>query len=287
MQHIYLLDNTQTRGTDIDSVLITGAGFLAKGLTKELLYRGVRRVCIYSRNEYSQYLFAQSVDNDRLRMFLGDVRDKERLEIAMRGIDTVIHTAALKRVEVGRYNPTEMLETNVTGSSNVIKTCAAAGVRRAILISSDKAVEPLNCYGVSKAAAEHLWIGANDMSLGPEYVAVRYGNVAGSTGSLIPIWRAAKGEVEVRHPDATRFWMSLDDAVQCVMREMDSQPGSIDMPTMPAYRLADMAEAMGVRYRVTKLQPGEKMHESIMPGVTSEHARRMSVTELREALERV
>lgn len=229
----------------------------------------------------------QEVGDQRIRFFIGCVRDRERLEWAMRGVDTVIHTAALKRVEVGRYNPTEMLHTNVTGSNNVAFAAAAAGVKRAILISSDKAVEPTNCYGVSKSAAEHLWTGAHEMSLGPAYVSVRYGNVSGSTGSLIPIWRAANGEVEVRHLDATRFWITLDEAVQCVMGAMSVPSGSMVIPQMPAYRLGDMAEAMGVSYRVTKLRSGEKMHESITPGCTSEMARRMSVQELKEALKSV
>lgn len=246
------------------------------------------RVCVYSRNEYTQHLLAQEFGNDpRLRMFIGDVRDRERLDVAMRGVHTVIHTAALKRVEVGRYNPTEMLATNVTGSGNVAFAAAAAGVKRAILISSDKAVEPLNCYGVSKAAAEHLWTGAHDMSLGPEYVAVRYGNVAGSTGSIIPTWRAAKGVVDLRHPDATRFWITLTDAVQCVEQAMGAKAGEMVIPTMPTFRVGDLATAMGVPYRITGLQPGEKMHESVSLGVTSEHVRRMSVGELREALKAV
>lgn len=273
---------------NIDNVLITGAGFLARGLVQELLARDCRRICIYSRNEFNQYQMRQEFGNDsRLRFFVGDVRDRERLTMAMSGVDMVIHTAALKRVEVGRYNPTEMVRTNVDGSHNVIMAAADRSVLRAILISSDKAVEPANAYGCSKALAEHLWLGAHEMTLGPAYTAVRYGNVAGSTGSVVPLWRNAMGPVEVRDPEATRFWITRQEAVNLVMSAANLPGGSVLVPRLPAYRLGDLATAMGVPYEVTKLEPGEKMHESMEPGRTSADARRMTVQELREALKSV
>lgn len=179
----------------IDSILITGgSGFLARGLVRALLVRGCERICLYSRGEYAQFVMRQEFgDNKRLRWMVGDVRDKERLARAMHGVHTVIHAAALKRVEVGQYNTSEVMLTNICGTQNVIDAAVHAGVRKAVFISSDKAVEASNAYGCSKAMGEHLWAGAHAMSLGPEFVAVRYGNVAGSTGSVIPVWRAAKG----------------------------------------------------------------------------------------------
>lgn len=270
------------------NVLITGAGYLARGLVAEFLRQGSRRICIYSRNEANQARFRQEVNSDpRVRFFLGDVRDRGRLQTAMRGVDTVVHAAALKRVEACRYNMHEVVQTNVVGTQNVADAAAAAGVHKAVFISSDKAVEATNGYGASKAMGEHIWHGAHEMSLGPRYVSVRYGNVAGSTGSVIPTWRAAAGEVELRDPDVTRYWITLQEACDLVVRAVSAKSGDMLIPDLPAYRLGDLAEAMGVQYRVTHLELGEKRHESMRPGETSEKARRMTVEELREALKLV
>lgn len=252
-----------------------------------LLGRGCERICLYSRGEYAQFLMRQEFGDDpRLRWMIGDVRDPARLRRAMRGVDCVIHAAALKRVEVGRYNPSEAVATNVVGTQNVIEAAADSNVRRAVLISSDKAVEPTNIYGCSKSMSEHLWAGAMAMSLGPAYSAVRFGNVAGSTGSVIPTWRAARGPVEVRDPDATRFWITRAEASALVMEAMESGYPLL-VPDLPAYRLGDLAEVMGVDYYVTSLESGEKPHESMSPGWSSDKARRMTVDELREALKSI
>src|SRR5262245_28460613 len=178
------------------SVLITGgSGFLAHGLVHQLLADGCERICLYSRGEYAQAQMRYAFDDDkRLRWFIGDVRDEDRLEVAMDGVDSVIHAAALKRIEVGAYNPEEMYKTNVVGSRNVIHAARRAGVKKAVLVSSDKAFEPVSPYGQTKALAESLFLGANAvMPNGPRFAVCRYGNVAGSTGSVIPTW---KGYVE-------------------------------------------------------------------------------------------
>lgn len=254
---------------------------------RALLERGCERICLYSRGEYAQFLMRQEFgDDSRLRWMVGDVRDPARLRRSMRGIDCVIHAAALKRVEVGRYNPSEVVSTNVVGTQNVIEAAADAGVSRAVFVSSDKAVEPTNIYGCSKAMGEHLWAGAMAMSLGPVYGAVRFGNIAGSTGSVIPTWRAAIGAVEVRDPEVTRFWITQKDAAELVMRAIESDAPML-VPDLPAYRLGDLAEAMGINYYVTRLEGGEKPHESMSPGWSSDKARRMTVHELRTALESV
>lgn len=253
---------------------------------RALLARGCERICLYSRGEYAQFLMRQEFEDDkRMRWMVGDVRDKERLTRAMHGVNTVIHAAALKRVEVGQYNTSEVMATNIAGTQNVIDAAVQAHVSKAVFISSDKAVEPANAYGCSKAMGEHLWAGAQAMSLGPDFVAVRYGNVAGSTGSVIPRWRAAKGVVEVRNPDVTRFWITLSEASQLVMQAIDADPvGRMIVPSLPAYRLGDLADAMCVDYRITSLEDGEKMHESMAPGVSSDMAPRMTVGELRQEL---
>lgn len=272
-------------------VLITGGtGYLGHGLARKLLADGAMRVCIYSRGEFAQSKMRAALNDDnRLRWFIGDVRDRQRLERAMDGIDTVIHAAALKRIEVGRYNPDEMLKTNVDGSWNVIEAAREAGALKVVLVSSDKAFEPISPYGFTKALAEALFLSANDISpRGPRYAVCRYGNVAGSTGSVIPTWREVLklgGGVPVTDPECTRFYMTLDEAVELVLRTaMEMRGGEVEIPSLPAYRLGDLAEAMGAVMCVKGLREFEKRHEAMAPGNSSDKARRMSVEELRGAI---
>ena len=244
-------------------------------------------------------------NNPALRFFIGDVRDVGRLERAMHGIGLVIHAAALKRIEVGEYDSGEMVKTNIEGAVNVIEAAMRAPMwgpvhammypRRVVALSTDKACEPTNLYGASKLAAEKLFLAANNSAgaRGPIFAVTRYGNVAGSTGSVIPIWRRLNSQglpVTMTHPDATRFWMTGDQAVDLVLRTAaDMQGGELVIPELPAYRLGDLALAMDLLrgLHIVGLKPGEKLHESMRPGQTSEHARRMSVDELREGLKHV
>lgn len=270
------------------SVLITGgSGFFGRGFAQKMLDVGVERVCIYSRSEYSQHLMRKEFGDDpRLRFFVGDVRDVTRLTRAMDGIDLVVHAAALKRVEVGEYDSAEMCKTNVVGSMNVIDAAIEAGVKKVVALSSDKACEPSNCYGATKLVSEKLFLAANNArgANGPIFAVCRYGNVSGSTGSVIPRWRSER-VVTMTDPECTRFWMTLDQAVELVRSTADRMKGGeLAIPHLPAYRLGDLADAMGVVYVVTGLTTGEKMHESMCPGQSSENARRMSVEELKEAL---
>lgn len=277
------------------SILVTGgSGFFGRGFVRSALALGAQRVCIYSRGEYAQHLMREEFGGDeRLRFFIGDVRDPDRLRRAMDGCDLVVHAAALKRVEVGEYDSVEMARTNVYGAMNVIKAAHEAGVRRVVALSTDKAFHPVNAYGATKLVAEKLFLAANNDrgQCGPIFAVTRYGNVAGSTGSVIPTWRAAlaRGEsVTVRDPEATRFWMTREEAVQLVLDTARTmRGGELVVPDLPAYRLGDLAEAMGVRFFVTGLLPGEKLHESMEEGKPSDLARRMSVDELKEALRHV
>jgi len=280
------------------SILITGGtSFFAKHFIKYLLEKkeGFERICLYSRNEYNQFLAKQYFnENKRLRWFIGDVRDKDRLKWAMNGIDTVVHAAALKRIEVGFFNPIEMVKTNIDGTINVIEAAMETKPHTVLLLSSDKAVEPRSAYGHSKAMAESLFMAANNTvpTNGPKFLITRYGNVAGSTGSIIPIWRAMKAagkkKVPVTDPECTRFWMYAEEAVQLVYQTvLLGKPGQIAIPTLPAYRIGDLAEAMELDMEIVGLGEFEKKHESMDYGVTSDQARRMSVDELREALEGV
>jgi UDP-N-acetylglucosamine 4,6-dehydratase/5-epimerase len=282
--------------SELGSVLITGgAGFFGRAMARRMLDASLsERVCIFSRDEFKQAEMRRLFGDDkRLRFFIGDVRDRKRLEQAMEGVDVVIHAAALKRIEVGAYNPEEMAKTNVIGSMNVIDAAHACGVERVVFLSTDKAWQPQSPYGQTKALAESLFIAANETygEHGPEFAVTRYGNVAGSTGSVIPTWRAMKAAgqlvVPCSDPEVTRFWMTEDEAVELVLRTIERMPKQVVIPELPAYRLGDLAVAMGLQTKVTGLPAYEKRHEGMGPGNTSDVAPRMSIEQLMEALARV
>jgi UDP-N-acetylglucosamine 4,6-dehydratase/5-epimerase len=280
------------------SVLLTGgAGYFGRAFTRRLLAVGdVERICIYSRCEHRQAAMREEFGDDpRLRFFVGDVRDRDRLARAMEGVDVVVHAAALKRIEVGHYNPDEMVKTNVGGTMNVIDAAiATATVHSVVLLSSDKAYEPVSAYGQSKALAESLVLAANRTHGGscrPRFAATRYGNVMGSTGSVIPRWRAfiARGEVvPVTDPNCTRFWMTVDEAVALVLDTIERMPAEPAIPELPGFCLGDLAMALGATaFRVTGLDRFEKRHESMRAGLSSDTAPRLTVAELRERLAHV
>lgn len=275
----------------IPSVLVTGStGSFGRAFCRFLLQNDLaERVCIYSRGEHAQAaLRAELKDDPRLRFFIGDVRDSTRLVRAMQGVDLVIHAAALKRVEVGRYNPEEMVKTNVLGAMNVVEAARLTGVHKVVALSSDKAFQPVSAYGTSKLMMEQLFISANESSgaVGPVFVVTRYGNVWGSAGSVLPRWleliAGGATEVPVTDPECTRFMMLMSEAIELVMgAAVHGGRGHIAVPTLPAYRLGDLAEALGVGMRVIGLPKYEKLHESMDFGNSSDVARRMSVDELR------
>ena len=276
----------------MSGVLITGGtGYLGHGLVRFMLKAAYGRIRVFSRSEVSQARMQEALGNDeRLGYFVGDVRDLDRLERAMARCSLVIHAAALKRIEVGHYNPDEMVKTNVLGAMNVIEAARRARVRRVVFVSTDKAFEPVSPYGLSKAMAEQLFLAANRQSLGPRFVVCRYGNVAGSTGSVIPVWREQlrRGEqVKVTDPNCTRFWMRLDQAVRLVVQAIDTDEEFI-VPELPAYRLMDLQHAMGIAsVQILGLRPWEKKHEAMGPCGTSETAPRLTIEDLRAELELV
>jgi UDP-N-acetylglucosamine 4,6-dehydratase len=203
----------------------------------------------------------------------------------MAGVDLVIHAAALKRIEVGVSNPDELVKTNVIGTQNVVDAALSVNAA-AVLLSTDKACEPVSAYGYSKALAEAIFQAA-----GPGFAITRYGNVANSTGSVIPLWREMIADgaksVPVTDPECTRFYMTEEEAVDLVMKTAIEMPQEIAIPTLPAYRLGDLAGVLGVNMDIKGLPVWEKLHESMRPGESSDNARRMSVSELREALKYV
>jgi UDP-N-acetylglucosamine 4,6-dehydratase len=277
----------------MNSVLITGGtGSFGQAFARRLLKEGVRRVVILSRGEHAQADMRDQLSNDRLRFFIGDVRDKERLRRAFEGVEVVIHAAALKRIEVGAYDPIEMVKTNVTGTMNVIEAAIDAKIKRVVGLSSDKAWQPISPYGQTKALAESLLLNANNLAgaNGPKFSVTRYGNVAGSRGSVIPRWQAMKksglSSVPVTDPECTRFYMRMDEAVELVLKAIWTNE-QILIPSLPAYRLGDLADVLGVKMDVKGLPAYEKKHEGMDFGNTSDIARRMDRNELAAAVSRL
>ena len=282
----------------LGDVLITGGtGFFGQHFVRRLLTEHMsERICIYSRDEFKQFQMRQAFgDDSRLRWFIGDVRDQARLSRAMRNIETVIHGAALKRIEVGHYNPGEMVKTNVQGTMNVAEACQDNHVRASVLLSSDKAFQPISAYGQSKALAESIFLASNSTggALGTRFLVTRYGNVAGSTGSVIPVWRAAiaAGEtIRVTDSEATRFWMFANEAVDLVLAAAiaPTKARPLLIPQLPAFRLGDLVKAMGVRvYDEVGLPKHEKMHEAMDFYNSSDIATRLTVDQLKEMLTHV
>ncbi len=271
-------------------VLVTGgSGYFGRAFVRAALADGVDRVCIYSRGEHAQAAFREKLTDDpRTRWLIGDVRDRDRLRRAMESVKLVVHAAALKRIEVGHQNPVEMVRTNVDGAVNVIEAAMDAGVERVVFLSSDKAFEPVSAYGQSKALAESLFLAANNTTNRTRFSVCRYGNIFGSTGSVVPLWygmaKAGCASLPLTDPDCTRFFMTRAEAVQLVANTAERMPTDIAIPELPAFRVGDLAEAFGLPVRVLGLGRWEKKHESLCDGRSSDRARRMSVPELREAL---
>lgn len=279
------------------SVLITGgSGFFGTAFTKRLLEMSgePHRIVIYSRSEHRHADMARELlpldPDQRLRFLIGDVRDRDRLRRAMDGIEVIVHAAALKRIETGFYDPIEVSKTNIGGAVNVIEAAMDCRVKKVVALSSDKAHQPVSPYGTSKAFAESLFQSANNMrgNHGPIFASCRYGNVFASAGSVVPTWRKmleTSNIVPVTDPDCTRFFMTIGEAVDLVLSTAESMKGGeIVIPTLAAYRLGDLAEAMGAKMDVRGLPTFEKKHESLADGNSSDKARRMSVAELRAAL---
>ena len=274
------------------SILITGGtGSFGRAFIARLLENaGSERICCFSRGEHAQADLRTEFNDDRLRWFIGDVRDRDRLKRAFEGVHTVVHAAALKRIEVGAYNPIEMVKTNVIGTMNVIEAAMDVGVSKVVALSSDKAYQPISPYGQTKALMEGLMLAANNTSPHTRFAVTRYGNVAGSAGSVIPLWRQqdlANLRMTMTDPDCTRFWMTMDQAVDLVLNTIAEMPGEVAIPYLPTFRLGDLAKAMGYIPEFTGLPRWEKKHEGLSDLLKSNEGRHMTVPELRKALETV
>ena len=266
------------------SILITGGtGSLGQALTRRIYqqYPDVKRLVIFSRDEQKQFLMAQEFPEERyksIRFFLGDVRDKERLVRAMKGIDYVIHAAAMKHVHLAEYNPSECIKTNVNGAENVIYACLESEVTKVVALSTDKACAPINLYGATKLTSDKLFVAANNISGSNKicFSVVRYGNVMGSNGSVIPyfIKKKEEGFLPITDPEMTRFNISLDDGVDMVLHALQNAwGGEIFIPKLPSYRITDIAEAIapGLDQKIIGIRPGEKLHEEMITASDSHY----------------
>ncbi|WP_127500018.1 UDP-N-acetylglucosamine 4,6-dehydratase (inverting) [Actinoplanes solisilvae] len=264
------------------SILVTGAtGSFGKAfLNYALTHLDPQRIVVFSRDELKQYELRQMFGDDpRLRFFLGDIRDKARLERAMHNIDYVVHAAALKQVDTAEYNPSEFVETNINGSQNVIDVSIDKGVKKVVALSTDKASSPINLYGATKLVADKLFIAGNHYAAThPTRLAVvRYGNVMGSRGSVVPLFRklAAEGKsLPITDKRMTRFWITLPQAVKFVVDSFDTmQGGELFVPRIPSMRILDLVEAVAPNSATHEMgvRPGEKLHEEM---IASDDSRR-------------
>lgn len=259
------------------TLLITGGtGSFGKAFIRRVLEKhSARKVIVYSRDELKQFEMAQEfAGEDRLRYFIGDVRDLERLKMAFRGVDYVVHAAALKQVPAAEYNPMECIKTNIHGAENVIAAAMTAGVEKIVALSTDKAANPINLYGATKLASDKLFVAANNITGGERtrFSVVRYGNVVGSRGSVVPFFRgllaAGKAELPITDERMTRFWITLDQGVDFVFKAFERMHGGeIFVPKIPSARIPDLATAIApdLPQRLVGIRPGEKLHEVMCP----------------------
>jgi UDP-N-acetylglucosamine 4,6-dehydratase len=271
------------------SIMVTGGtGSFGRAFVRTLLARpnAPRRLVVFSRDEQKQDTMARELRNEfsdeqfaRMRFFVGDVRDQSRLELAMRDIQIVVHAAALKIVPIAEYNPFECILTNVHGAENVVKAALRTGVKKVIALSTDKAANPINLYGASKLAADKIMVAANNLSgdTGASFAVVRYGNVIGSRGSVVPLFqdmlKRGVTELPITDPRMTRFWITLEQGVGFVLSSLGiMRGGEIFVPKIPSMNIAELAKAMapGVPHKTVGIRPGEKLHEIM---ITEDDAR--------------
>ncbi len=259
------------------SVLITGGtGSLGKHLTKNILERwpDVKRLVIFSRDEQKQFQMNQEFPDTKykaLRYFIGDIRDVNRLKTALKGIEYVIHAAAMKHIHIAEYNPMECVKTNVLGAENLITACLEAGVENVVALSTDKAAAPINLYGATKLCSDKLFVAANNIKgwNNIKFSVVRYGNVMGSNGSVIPFFinKRKEGVLTITNPEMTRFNISLQEGVDMVLHAMETAwGGEIFVPKIPSYVITEVAKAIGPECKmdIIGIRPGEKLHEEMI-----------------------
>lgn len=251
------------------SVLVTGGtGSFGKKFVSKILETNVKKVIVFSRDELKQFEMSKEYHDPRVRFFIGDVRDKDRLYRAFDGVDIVIHAAAMKQVPACEYNPFEAVKTNIHGAQNIIEASIDRGVKRVIALSTDKAASPVNLYGATKLASDKLFVAANSYvgDKDTRFSVVRYGNVVGSRGSVIPFFEQIRhtGKLPITDERMTRFWITLDQGVQFVLDSLDRMyGGEIFVPKIPSMKLTELAKAIAPEcdLEFIGIRPGEKLHE--------------------------
>ncbi len=257
------------------SILITGGtGSFGKSFTKYLLKnKKIKKIIIYSRDEFKQNNMSLELNDNRLRFFLGDVRDKDRLLSATREVDFIIHAAALKQVPAAEYNPQECIKTNITGAENVIKSAIDNNVKTVVALSTDKAVNPINLYGATKLTSDKLFVAANNLTGKKKikFSVVRYGNVMGSRGSVIELFKNLQNKKINSYPitdmNMTRFWITINEAVKFVdFCIKDTKGGEIYIPKLPSFKISDLVKIFNkkAKIQIIGIRPGEKLHESLI-----------------------
>jgi UDP-N-acetylglucosamine 4,6-dehydratase len=258
------------------AILITGGtGSFGKAFVKTVLARyKPKRLVVYSRDELKQFEMEQEYNDDCMRYFIGDVRDRDRLTMAMRNVDYVVHAAALKQVPAAEYNPMECVKTNIHGAENVIQSALANNVTGVIALSTDKAASPINLYGATKLVSDKLFVAANNVAGAHKtrFSVVRYGNVVGSRGSVVPFFKrriqAGCDHLPITDPRMTRFWITLSQGVEFVLKNFERMHGGeIFVPKIPSVRVVDVACAMAphLPHKTVGIRPGEKLHEVMCP----------------------
>jgi UDP-N-acetylglucosamine 4,6-dehydratase/5-epimerase len=259
------------------NILITGGtGSFGKKLTEVLLKEfKPRRVIVYSRDEYKQFLMqtdSRFANDPRLRYFIGDVRDLHRLSRACDGVDIIVHAAALKQVPAAEYNPFEAIKTNIIGAQNVIDAAIERGVQRIVALSTDKAANPINLYGATKLCSDKLFVAGNALagSKRTAFCVVRYGNVVGSRGSVVPFFlnKRKEGTLPITDERMTRFWITLEQGVRFVLSCLDTMTGGeVFVPKIPSMRMPDLARVIApdAKIEIVGIRPGEKLHEVMVP----------------------
>lgn len=254
-------------------ILLTGGtGSFGNAFTEYIFKKHPPKILrIYSRDEFKQYQMQQKFKHKSIRYFIGDVRDEERLRRAMDGVTLVIHAAAMKQILAAEYNPTEAVKTNIIGTMNILNAGIDAGVKRIFGLITDKAVSPISLYGATKLCMEKLLIQGNSYrGKGETKIScIRYGNVAGSRGSVIPLFleQAKNGKVTITHPSMTRFWLRLEDAVKIVVESIEKmQGGEVFIPKMPSFKIADLVSVISAKSKqeIIGIRPGEKLHEDLI-----------------------
>jgi UDP-N-acetylglucosamine 4,6-dehydratase (inverting) len=256
------------------TILITGGtGSFGINFTNYLLKNtDIKKIIIYSRDEYKQSLIQESIKKENLnkiRFFLGDIRDKDRLMVAFENVDIVIHAAALKQVPAGEYNPFEFIKTNVIGAQNIVEAAIEKNIKNVIALSTDKAVAPINLYGATKVCSDKIFIAANNFKGNKpiKFSIVRYGNVMGSRGSVLPIFLKNKKNFNITDPRMTRFNISMEEAIELVILALEkNKGGEIFIPKLASYNIMDLAKAVSpnAKIKITGKRPGEKLHEEMI-----------------------